>query len=199
MSDEFEEIVKKYRDGAIYAAGRGHDTVPVNIVVRHIDEMADEIRSAIVERTAEPVGYGYAPEMQSGKGGFWVSWEQSNAYDTPVYSTPPAAPEAGDPCLWDCVDAPMEICPTSGKPCPSHTAPAPQTIAALSASPSPVDSRDGLEAATVKALDNARTQILSAYRVWVADDIAAFPPPETQAGEVIAQIDTLLAAKEQQP
>lgn len=50
-----------------------------------------------------------------------------------------------------------------------------------------------------RALENARTQILSAYRIWVADDVAAFPPPKTQAGEVIAQIDAILAAKEQQP
>lgn len=35
-----------------------------------------------------PVGYGHAPEMQSGKGGFWVSWEESNSYDTPVYARP---------------------------------------------------------------------------------------------------------------
>lgn len=42
----------------------------------------------------EPVGYGYEPEMQSGKGGFWVSREESNTYDTPVYVASP--PSDGD-------------------------------------------------------------------------------------------------------
>lgn len=29
-------------------------------------------------------------------------------------------------CLWDCADAPMDVCPTFGKPCPSKSSPSPQ-------------------------------------------------------------------------
>lgn len=42
-----EAIIAKHLDGAIRAAGRGHDTIPVNIVVRDISEMRDEIRAAL--------------------------------------------------------------------------------------------------------------------------------------------------------
>lgn len=37
-------------------------------------------------------------------------------------------------CLWDCADAPMDVCPTFGKPCPPKSSPSPQTnVAALDA------------------------------------------------------------------
>lgn len=32
------------------------------------------------------VGYAYGPEMQSGKGGFHVSWEKTEHYNVPVFS-----------------------------------------------------------------------------------------------------------------
>ncbi|RVL38020.1 hypothetical protein [Sinorhizobium meliloti] len=44
------------------------------------------------------------------------------------------------------------------------------------------------------ALETAKTQIIAAYRVWVADDVAAFPTPMSQAGEAISKIDRALSS-----
>ncbi|WQO66806.1 MazG-like family protein [Sinorhizobium medicae] len=60
--------------------------------------LASRIRSCLLDKpeAVESVGYAYAPEMQSGKDGFWVSREQSNAYDTPLYAAhTPADTDAG--------------------------------------------------------------------------------------------------------
>lgn len=42
-----------------------------------------------------PIAYGYAPEMQSGKGGFWASFEESNVYDQPLVLAQHPSPHTG--------------------------------------------------------------------------------------------------------
>lgn len=44
------------------------------------------------------------------------------------------------------------------------------------------------------SLETAKTQIIAAYRVWVADDVTAFPTPMSQAGEAISKIDRALSS-----
>lgn len=42
-----EEIIDRYLQGALVAAGKGHASVPINVVTNHIKEMGEEIRVAL--------------------------------------------------------------------------------------------------------------------------------------------------------
>ncbi len=93
-----DEILKALADG--HSVNEGHYAASMRRVsVRRYSALLAAAPSSPgkdggQEVEERPVGYGYAPEMQSGKGGFWVSWEPTEKYDTPVYFRPQPASTA---------------------------------------------------------------------------------------------------------